>query len=365
MSDLRSITIDGRAVGPGHPAWIIAEIGVNHDGDVEKARALIRLAAECGADAVKLQMFEATQLASAGAPLSQYQRGNVDAVDDQLEMLHRLQLPWDGFASLRDEASEVGVTLFASPFDETSLTRLVDAGSPAVKLGSGELTNEPLLRRAARSGIPLILSTGMADWDEVDLALSWARAEGACPIVMHCVTAYPTPLAEANVAAVATLDARYDCIVGYSDHTLGSVASLAARALGACVIERHLTHDTAAPGPDHATSLDGAAFAQWVREIRDLEAALGDGEKRHRGIEAEGRRNARKSIVAVRDIEVGTVIEADMLATRRPGTGIPPRRLRDVVGRRARRRIERGCALSESDIDGVERAKEPKEEVTA
>lgn len=343
-----SFQIAGRSIGPEQPAWIIAEIGVNHDGDLKRALELIDLAATAGADAVKFQVFDSARLAAPQAPTSDYQRAEHL---NQRSLLESLQLQPEWLPELRDAATSRDLVFFASPFDERSLEWVLALEPPVIKLGSGELTNVPLLRRVASTGLPLLLSTGMADWAEIEAALDLvAECTSQRPILLHCVTSYPTPLTEANVRAVSTLAARSGCLVGYSDHTEELEPSLAARALGACVLERHLTYDRDASGPDHRTSLEGKEFGAWVASIRRLEVALGSGEKRHHEIEEEGRRKARKSIVAVQPIAPDECITAAALSTQRVGRGLSASHWDSVVGTRAQRRIEPGEVLERGDF---------------
>ncbi|MFQ5654819.1 MAG: N-acetylneuraminate synthase family protein [Planctomycetota bacterium] len=343
--------IAGRAIGPEEPAWIVAEIGVNHDGDPRRAAELIESAARAGADAVKVQCFRAGALAAPEAALSAYQRPGAAAAAGQREMLARLELSRGAYPRLRAAAVERGLAFLASPFDEESLEFLLSLELPAIKLGSGELTNAPLLRRAAAAGIPMMLSTGMADWGEIEGAVLEARRSGPLdPILLQCVSAYPTPLGAANVRAVETLARRTGCLVGYSDHTLEDEPALAARALGACILERHLTHDRGASGPDHAVSLEEEDFRRWCAAIRRLEEALGDGEKTHTPLEEEGRRNARKSLHARERIPAGAVIDGEMLALLRPGGGLGPEAWERVVGARATREIDEGARILEEDL---------------
>ncbi|MGE3166719.1 MAG: N-acetylneuraminate synthase family protein [Planctomycetota bacterium] len=351
MESAAANRIAGRRVGSQEPAWIIAEVGVNHDGRVDRALELIRAAARAGADAVKFQAFRADDIAAAGAPVSRYQRAVGVAASDQRELLRTLQLEFDDLRRLASAAREHGLVFLASPFDLPSLDDLLRIGVPALKLGSGELTNLPLLRAAAAAGVPILLSTGMANWAEITSARDTLVDAGAPAVaLLHCVTAYPTPLADANVLAVRELVRRFGGVVGYSDHTEGVEASLAARALGASVLERHLTYDRAARGPDHAASLEPASFAEWVSSIRRLETALGNGQKLHTPLEEEGRQNARKSIVARIPIAAGTRLLPEHLVTRRAAGGIGAEAWDRVVGRRCARALAAGGILHEEDL---------------
>lgn len=352
-----TIQLGSRVMGPHRPAWIIAEIGVNHDGRLDRAVELIHAAARAGADAVKFQAFRADEIACAGAPISAYQR-KAEAVArdtrgarDQRDLLRRLQLDGEQLQRLAEEAHELGVEFLASPFDLPSLNDLLRLRLPAIKLGSGEVTNLPLLRAAAAGGRPILLSTGMSDWNEIEIARRTLLDGGAPAVVLlHCVTAYPTPIEHANVRAVGELARRFGGVVGYSDHTLGFEASLAARALGACVIERHITYDRRAPGPDHAASLDPSEFTLWVQSLRRLEQSLGSGEKLHTPIEEEGRRNARKVIVARVFVPAGTALRDEHLVTRRSAGGMSAREWDRAVGRSCARDLREGDTVREEDL---------------
>lgn len=328
---------------------VVAEAGVNHGGDLETARKLIEAARDAGADAVKFQAFRADRLVTRDAPKAAYQvvetgRGS------QFDMLKRLETSSADFQRLSDHAEGCGIPFLASPFDADSLAMLVALGVPALKLGSGELTDLPLLRRAAQSGKPLLLSTGMAVEEEIADALACVEeaARPAPPVVLlHCVSSYPCPDREANVRAVQTLAQAFGRPVGFSDHTEGDLAALAAVALGACVIEKHLTLDRRMEGPDHKASMEPREFEAMVRKIRRLAPMLGTGEKRPQPSEIPTMEAARKSVVADRDIASGTVLTPRMVAIKRPGTGLPPKRAEDLYGRAAKRDIPRDTLLRE------------------
>jgi len=324
-----------RTIGGSAPVFIVAEAGVNHNGDAELARRLVDAAADCGADAVKFQTFTADALLTKGAPKAGYQLETTGAAESQREMLARLELGADQLGPLRDRAVKRGLVFFSAPFDEASADLLESLGVALFKIPSGEITNLPLLRHVAAKGRPLIVSTGMAGLGEVEEAVAAIRAAGDPPLaLLHCLSAYPAPPAELNLRAMDTLARRFGCPVGLSDHTLGIEIAVAAAARGADIIEKHLTLDTALPGPDHRASLDPPAFATMVRAIRRVESALGDGVKRPMPSETDTRRVARKSLVAARALETGRRLEAGDVAIKRPGTGIPPAGLPRALGRR-------------------------------
>ena len=335
MSVSAAVKIRGRWVGPGHPVYIIAEAGVNHNGDLATACRLVDVAAEAGADAVKFQTFKAENLATLTAPKANYQRSTTDPAESQLQMLRGLELSAAQFGELRDYCHECDIEFLSTPFDEASADLLEALDVPAYKVPSGEITNLGLLCHIAGKARPLILSTGMATLAEVETALDTASAAGNGEVILlHCVSSYPAPPNEANLRAMQTLTRAFRVPVGFSDHTLGLEVALAAVALGACVVEKHFTLDRTLPGPDHAASLTPLELRQLVAAIRNVEAALGDGCKRPTPSEADTRMVARKSVTLLADLEEGRVLEPFMLGLRRPGNGIAPAEMGRVVGRR-------------------------------
>ncbi|GAB4208690.1 MAG: N-acetylneuraminate synthase [Tibeticola sp.] len=325
-----------------HRVFVIAEAGVNHNGRLDLALALCDAARAAGADAVKFQTFRAEDVVTPSAATADYQRTNTGATS-QYEMIRALELDFEAHARLAAHCAQIGIEFFSTPFSETAVDDLVRLGVRRLKLPSGELTNQPLIECAADTGLPLLVSTGMATLDEVHTALGWIRARwaAACRLtpspalaVLHCTSAYPAPADALNLRAIATLAQATGLPVGYSDHSQGMEAALAAVALGACVIEKHLTLDTALPGPDHRASADPAAFARMVAGIRAVSAMLGDGVKVPQPIEANTRDVARRSVVVVRDLPAGHVLLAADLALRRPGTGLPPAALARLPGQR-------------------------------
>ncbi len=342
------ISIGARRVGPDQPCFVIAEAGVNHNGDLELARRLVDAAAEAGADAVKFQTFSADRLATAAAPQADYQRRNTGIEESQRAMLHRLELTAEAHRELMARCRERGILFLSSPFDEDSADFLEELGVPAFKIPSGELTNVPFLAHVARKGRPLIVSTGMATLDEVRQAVETIRQAGSPPLaLLHCVSSYPAQPADVNLRAMATLREAFAAPVGFSDHTDGVEIALAAVALGACIIEKHFTLDRNLPGPDHKASLEPAELTSLAAAIRRVEAALGDGVKRPAKCEADAARVARKSLVAARDLSAGSVLRREDLAIRRPGTGLPPSALARVVGMLAKEDIAAGTILTD------------------
>jgi N-acetylneuraminate synthase len=313
-------------------AFVVAEAGVNHNGSTELAMRLVEVAADAGADAVKFQTFRAEALATAGAGKAAYQE-RTTGPGSQLAMLKSLELDADAHRALLQHCAERGIEFMSSPFDPESLDLLVRLGVRRLKLGSGELTNGPLLKRAAESGLPLIVSTGMATLDEVADALALLRRAGALDItLLQCTTEYPASPADANLRAMATLRDRFGVRVGYSDHTTGTAVAVAAVALGAAVIEKHFTLDRSMPGPDHEASLEPRELAELVAAIRSVESALGDGAKRPMEAELANRSIARRSLVAAVGIRRGEMFSEQNVAAKRPGTGISPMRHWDLIG---------------------------------
>lgn len=341
-------TIGGREVAAGR-ALVIAEAGVNHDGDPQLAHALIDAAADAGADAVKFQTFVAAALASPTAPTAGYQRDR-DGGDTQRAMLERLVLPEDAWAGLQDHARTRGIEFLSTPFDDASADLLERLDVGAFKVGSGELTNLPFLARLAATGRPLIVSTGMATMPEVARAADAVRAAGDGPLaLLHCVSSYPAAPEDANLAAIAMLREAFGVQAGWSDHTPGIELPVAAVALGATIVEKHLTLDRARRGPDHAMSLDPATFAAMVAAIRATEPAIGGHDKAPTAAEREMATLARRSLHWVRDLPTGTVVQATDLAAQRPGTGLGPAQAADLVGRPTARDVRAGEMVVEGD----------------
>jgi len=324
-------------VGAGQPCYVIAEAGVNHNGDIGLASALVLAARAAGADCVKFQTFRADRVATTAAPKADYQLRQTDPGESQIDMLRRLELTAADFAALVEECRRAGIDFLSTPYSPEDVELLESIGAPAYKIASALLVEPMLLERVARTGKPVFLSTGMATMAEVEEAVSVLRRGGDPPLVLlQCTTDYPSDLAEVNLRAMTAMAARFGVPVGYSDHTTSVVACLGAVALGAAVVEKHFTLDRTLPGPDHATSVDPAGLAALVASIRDMETALGSPEKRPTPREQVNAVGMRRSLVAQMDIPAGTVIADRHLACKRPATGIPPREAARVVGRTAR-----------------------------
>lgn len=323
--------------------FVIAEAGVNHNGDLRRALKMVDAAASAGADAVKFQTFRAELLASASAPRARYQKGR----GGQIELLRRLELSEDAHRALLRRCRARGIEFMSTPFDEGSADFLASLGMRRFKVASGELTNLPLIRHIARKGRPMIISTGMSHLREVRDAVYAARAAGARELtLLHCVSAYPTPPSEANLLAMRTLAEAFSLPIGWSDHTLSLELPVAATALGAAVIEKHFTLDRRLPGPDHAASLLPGELAAMVRSVALTASALGDGIKMPSPCELDVLRVARRSVVLARPVRRGEKLQARDLVLKRPGTGIPPAELPYVVRRRVLRDLAADTILS-------------------
>jgi N,N'-diacetyllegionaminate synthase len=343
---MTQVTIGQRSVGAGHPCFVIAEAGVNHDGDVALAHRLVDIAAEAGADAVKFQTYDADALATADAPKADYQIATTGAAESQHQMLKRLELPRAAHAPLKAHCEQRGLVFLSTPFDSGSADFLADLGVLAFKTPSQEIINLPFLRQIARHRRPMIVSTGNSTLGEVDAAMRIIEREQAPAILLHCVSQYPAAAADANLRAMETLSKAFAVPVGFSDHTLGAAVPLAAVALGATVIEKHYTLDRRRPGPDHRASVEPDELTSMIRDIRSVEAALGDGRKRPAAAEADVGRAARKSLVAARDLPAGAVLDVDAIAAKRPGTGLSPGLTDLVVGRRLRVALPKGAFIT-------------------
>jgi N,N'-diacetyllegionaminate synthase len=320
--------------------FVIAEAGVNHNGDLGLARALVDAAAGAGADAVKFQTFSADRLVTRTAATAEYQRRATGGQQSQHAMLEALELSPAHHEALLAQATGRGIEFMSTPFDPESARFLKRLGVRRLKVSSGDLTNLPMLEVVGGLGLPVILSTGMGDMDEVEAAVTTLRGAGLADLtLLQCVSNYPADPADANLRVMDAYASAFGVAVGLSDHTPGIVVAIAAVARGAACVEKHLTLDRSLPGPDHQASLEPGEFKAMVAAIRDVERALGDGVKRPAPGELAIRSVARKSLVAARDIPAGATIGVEDIVILRPGTGLPPSALPQVVGRRAARPI--------------------------
>jgi N-acetylneuraminate synthase/N,N'-diacetyllegionaminate synthase len=316
---------------------IIAEAGVNHNGDFEKAKKLIEVAADAGADVVKFQTFKAEKLVSSSAKKAEYQQNNFAESDDsQLNMLKKLELPFEWHQDLIDYAKSLEIQFASTGFDEESVDFLESLGQSFFKIPSGEITNLPYLEHIASKNKPIILSTGMADMNEISDAIDALLNSGLSKnhiTVLHCNTEYPTPMEDVNLIAMLQIRNDLGVKVGYSDHTLGIEVPIAATALGATVIEKHFTLDRKLPGPDHSASLEPNELKAMVQAIRNIEKALsGSGIKSPSNSETKNIIVARKSLILTKDLASGTAITKDDLEIKRPGNGISPMKIKEVIG---------------------------------
>lgn len=351
--------------------FVIAEAGVNHNGNKELAFSLIDAAADARVDAVKFQTFDAQKLASKSVPKAAYQKQSTDSSESQLTMLKKLELPREWHFELQNYAHKKGVEFLSTAFDSDSLAFLTELNIPLFKIPSGELTNSPLLWQFAHTHRPLILSTGMATLSEVEQGLAivahalnsdnepadisevwqlWSKAEVRKSLrnhitLLHCTSQYPTPFNEVNLRGMDTLAAAFGLNVGYSDHTEGILIPIAAVARGARVIEKHFTLDRTLPGPDHKASLEPSELKQMVNDIRALRVALGDGSKTPQMSEWDTRQAARQQVVAAQDIAAGAILTRQDLTTARSGWGMPPTCLWELIGQPANRAYSAGDVI--------------------
>ncbi|HWA70579.1 MAG TPA: N-acetylneuraminate synthase [Rhizomicrobium sp.] len=335
----------------GKRTYIIAEAGVNHNGQMDIARRLVDVAVEAGADAVKFQTFKLSGVVSADAPMAEYQKQNVGKSTPMAEMLKSLELSYRQFEELAQYARDAGITFASTPFDVESAAFLEGLGVDFFKIPSGEITNPALVEAVARFRRPTIVSTGMANLGEVERAVGWLNAEGCNDLaLLHCVSDYPANPADANLAAMDTLRAAFGLPVGWSDHTLGDTVMIAAVARGACIVEKHFTLDVSLPGPDHRASLDPAELKRMVENIRITESAIGDGRKHPTPRERNVADAARRSIVAAHPLAAGAALKRDDLEFLRPGTGIAPADIRFVLGRKLRHAVPQGALIKLDDL---------------
>jgi N,N'-diacetyllegionaminate synthase len=344
----REIEINGRKIGADHPCYIIAEVGVNHNGDLGLAHRLIDLAAAAGADAVKFQTFVTDELTLSDAPQAEYQARSVGE-KSQADMLRQYELPFPAFAELQAHCAAAGVDFISTAFDAVSLDYIIGLKPACLKWPSGEINNLPLLRMAARSGLPLLLSTGMGTLTEVSRALDWIGPD-VPTVILQCVSQYPAEIADQNLRVLPAMQGAFGCPVGFSDHTIGPYAAVAARALGMAVLEKHFTMDRGMSGPDHHASVEPEDFKHLVRIIREIEKGLGDGMKRPRAVEGDVAKVARKSLVYRRALKVGHILAEDDLTSKRPGTGVSPDQFDSFVGRRLKQDVQRDTLLKPDDV---------------
>lgn len=347
-----TFSIDGRVVGNGQPAFIISEAGVNHNGSIDLALQLIEVSAACGADCVKFQTFQADRVATFDAPKAAYQLEVTDAAESQIDMLRSLELPQDCYPTLIERCRKEGIIFLSTPYNEEDVDFLVSVGAPALKLASIHAAEPSMLRYAAKTKLPLIVSTGMATHDEVATAVRTIRDAGNDNFaLLQCTTNYPSPISDANLRAITTMSQEFGLPVGYSDHTVTDVSAIAAVALGACIFEKHFTLDPKLPGPDQSTSLDHDGLSRYVASIRDTEAALGTGIKTPSPNEIRNIQGMRRSIVARHTLNVGHTLSSNDLILKRPASGIPASEWDNIIGLKVIRTVEPDTQVSWEDLD--------------
>tara|TARA_B100001093_G_scaffold514741_1_gene589476 strand:- start:3038 stop:4090 length:1053 start_codon:yes stop_codon:yes gene_type:complete len=348
----KEIEIGSYKINETSPCFIIAEAGVNHNGDLSEAFKLIDAAKEAGANAVKFQTFKADKLVLDEAPKAGYQLVTTSSEESQKEMLRKLELQAADFERLNNYAADKGIMMLSTPFDLDSVDLLVKIGIPALKLSSGDLLNIPLLRKVKATELPVILSTGMSNLGEIEKALAVFGEEGRSQLILlQCTTNYPIEPEEANLRVMDTYRSAFKLHVGFSDHTATIESALAASALGARVIEKHFTLDKSAPGPDHSASLEPKEFGQMVKSIRMVEASLGSSEKCLSPVEADIKKVARRSIVSGQNIAKGEVLSEENLVLMRPGSGITGQFLNTILGKVASRDISQFQMIEWTDIE--------------
>jgi sialic acid synthase SpsE len=346
------VLIQGRPVGPPNPPLIIAEAGINHNGELSKALEMVRVAKRAGADVIKFQTFQASEFIADPAQTYTYRSQGRDVTESMLEMFRRYELPRQAWFEIKAECERQGILFMSTPQNRSDLDLLLEVGVPAIKVGSDDFTNTPLLKDYATTGLPLVLSCGMADLAEVYRSLDAVGAlEGYPTILLLCTSQYPTPAADVNLRKITTLKTAFPMIpIGFSDHTEGPLASSLAVALGATVFEKHFTLDRDLPGPDHWFSEDPRSLAEWKKSIRTGYIMLGSAVVQPTAAEVEMRKIARRSIVPTRDIASGEVLTYANIALRRPGTGFPPDMLDYLIGMRASRNLKSGTVLTLQDV---------------
>ena len=332
---------------------IIAEAGVNHNGDFELAKKLVDKAVEAGADIVKFQTCKAENVISRYADKAEYQKKTTGEADSQLEMVRKLMLTYEQYGQLKDYCDQKGITFLSTAFDLPSVDYLHSIGMKMWKIPSGEITNLPLLIKIASLHEPIIMSTGMSELSEVEDAVKVLKENGATDItLLHCTTEYPAPYEDVNLKSMETMKEKFNLKIGYSDHTRGIEIPVAAVALGACVIEKHFTLDRNMEGPDHKASLEPQELKQMVDSIRNVEKAIGDGVKKVSASELKNKDIARKSIIASKAIKAGEVFTEDNITTKRPGNGINPMKWFELLGKSAKHDYEEDYLIEKDELDG-------------
>jgi N,N'-diacetyllegionaminate synthase len=341
------IKIGNREIDNGNPVFIIAEAGVNHNGDINTAKKLIDKAAWAGADAVKFQTFRTEKLVTGYADMAEYQKNNLSSEDSQFNMLKKLELNFEDFIELQNYCMKKGIIFLSTPFDFESAEFLNNIGIEAFKISSADLTNIPLLEYIAKFNKPIILSSGMAILADIEEALIAINRCGNYKVaVLHCTSNYPAKIESVSLKAMDTIKDAFKTVSGYSDHTEGITIPIASAAMGAAIIEKHFTLDRNMEGPDHKASLEPHELKEMIDQIRNIEKAMGNGIKMYSDSEIDTMKAARKSIVAARNIKAGEIIKFEDLDFKRPGTGLKPKFYRDIIGMRADKDIMKDEQIS-------------------
>ncbi len=349
---MKSLTIGNREIGPGRPCFIIAEVGVNHNGDPDLALEMIDAVAAAGVDCVKFQTFHADEFMNSPDQFYEYRSQGKLVKESMLAMFKRLELKQEAFAVLFEHARKRGILALSTPTDRQAVDLLERIGTPAFKIGSDDIVYTPFIQHVAGKKKPVIISCGMANASDVDRAVDAVLSQGNDQLaILHCVSLYPTPPAEVNLRRISTLQAMYDFPIGYSDHTDGISACLGAVALGACLLEKHFTLDKNLSGPDHWFSADPHELKALVDQVRIMEAQLGHGRIWPSAGEREMASACRRSIIVARDLPSGHMLREEDLAFQRPGTGIMPYDLDKVLGRATLRPLLRGAMLTHADME--------------
>jgi N,N'-diacetyllegionaminate synthase len=349
---MNTLNIGSRTVGPGESTLVIAELGVNHDGSVHRALELVRIAANCGADAVKLQIFHAVHLMNASSVLAEYQKGRTNETSP-IDMLKKYELSTAELRQVVREITALKMIPLATPFSPADLEIVQSLHLPAIKIASPDLVNRPLLQAAALLRKPLLVSTGASDMHEVETTVQWLDGWNAEYSLLHCVSAYPTPRQLANLCWIGELASRFNVPIGYSDHTTDMLSGALSVAAGASVVEKHITYDCHARGPDHSSSIDATHFQRYVKSIRDAETLCGAAGKRVLEIEQDVRKVSRQSLVARRSLLAGDVLREEDLTVQRPGTGVPAGQIAEAVGRRIIKPVTAGTLLQWDMLDAA------------
>lgn len=340
------ITINGRTISADHPPYIIAELSANHNGDINVALQTIKMAKDMGADAVKIQTYTADTM-TIDCELDDFQiKGGLWDGYNLYQLYHEAHTPFEWHAQLFNYAKELNITLFSSPFDETAVDLLESLNAPAYKIASFELTDLPLIEYVAKTKKPIIMSTGMADLDEIKQAITCAQQAGCQDLViLHCISAYPAPAEQSNLATIEDLAKKLEVQVGLSDHTLGNTVAITATALGACVIEKHVTLSRANKGPDSEFSLEPQELKQLCIETKTAWQAIGTAGYEQKPAEVANKR-FRRSLYFVQDIPSNTIITAQHIRRIRPGFGLAPKYYVDVIGKKTKQEIKRGTPVN-------------------